>query len=262
MNRDELAGKRGCENRVALTHAVIPNAAGAATVVLTVAGCAGTAGIGRVVATGAAISMVLQVVPHFAADRVLGRKTTPVNAIYYVAGSAVRGAVAVPRSTATRIVVQSVVRAVKTPTQATVRKIRGYFGRSVVQVVQLLDAESTRLRRVTWFVSLPLASLAGLLAMIGVGQPATLIGMLVFVTWFGTVESLEPRRRSRWRCRRRRTTPQGARQLTDTTGSVTFIELGSGPYALPWVGSCRETQFRVAVATTRPGRVAHSGRTA
>lgn len=127
----------------------------------------------------------------------------PLEVVSSVAGSPAHGAV---RSTATKMVGHWLSKRSGQPHEILGARVRSYCGRVVVEGVLLLDADSTRLRRVTWFVSLPLASLAALLAMSGVAQAATLMGMLIFVAWFAIVEALEPHRRRRRRSPENETT--------------------------------------------------------
>nr|WP_243847462.1 hypothetical protein [Microbacterium ulmi] len=115
------------ENRSFLAHTALSIGAGILTVALTTAVCAGTAGLGCAVAAGAAISMMVQVVPHFALDKAMGVRTSPADAVSYVAGSALRGGIGVPRSIVTKTVVQATKQTAKTVT-----RVVGGFLRSLV----------------------------------------------------------------------------------------------------------------------------------
>ena len=116
------------ENRRMLAHTALSIGAGVATVALATAACVGTAGVGCVVAAGAAISMMVQIVPHFLLDRAMNHRTTPREAIRYVAQSALLGAAAVPRSVLTQAAVYTVTHTAKVVT--TVAR-RVYLGRIV-----------------------------------------------------------------------------------------------------------------------------------
>ncbi len=122
----ESAGDWIYANRRMLVHTAINIAAGAVTAALTVAVCAGTAGIGCVVAAGAAIGMMTNIVPHFAADRIMGHRTTPLEATMYVATAPVRGALAVPLRNARNAAVSSVLtrfkNALRSPSQASANR--------------------------------------------------------------------------------------------------------------------------------------------
>jgi hypothetical protein len=73
---------------------------------------------------------MVQVVPHFALDAVIGIKTPPANAVGYVVGSAVRGAFAVPRANIMRKNIQIVTQAARDLFQTGGRLIRAVRGRA------------------------------------------------------------------------------------------------------------------------------------
>nr|WP_154923948.1 PA14 domain-containing protein [Microbacterium testaceum] len=99
-----LAGAWVWENRRMLAHAAVNIAAGALTVAATAAVCAGTVGVGCVLAAGAAFGLLMNVVPHFAVDRAMGFKPTGREAMRYVVAAPIRGAIGVPLRQAQRAV--------------------------------------------------------------------------------------------------------------------------------------------------------------
>ncbi|BFM26295.1 hypothetical protein CHE218_33370 [Microbacterium sp. che218] len=88
----KAANKWVWDNRRELVHVAINIAAGALTVAATVAVCAGTVGVGCAFAAGAAFGLMMNVVPHFVADRAMGYRTTGADAARYVINAPVSGA--------------------------------------------------------------------------------------------------------------------------------------------------------------------------
>ncbi|WP_144834221.1 MULTISPECIES: RHS repeat-associated core domain-containing protein [Microbacterium] len=95
------------DNRRELAHTAMNIAAGVLTVAATAAVCAGTVGVGCVFAAGAAFGLLTNVVPHFVIDRAMGYKTTASEAVGYVAGAPLRGALGVPLQAARQRVVSA-----------------------------------------------------------------------------------------------------------------------------------------------------------
>lgn len=84
------------KHRQKIVHAVIGVAVGAGAGFAAAAFCVGTAGIGCVIAAGAAVGMPLGLTSHLLADRVMRHRTTGGQALNYLASSAWAGGKARP----------------------------------------------------------------------------------------------------------------------------------------------------------------------
>ncbi|SIS12980.1 RHS repeat-associated core domain-containing protein [Microbacterium sp. RURRCA19A] len=107
------AAKWVWDNRRELGHVAINIAAGVLTVAATAAVCAGTVGVGCVIAAGAAFGLLTNVVPHFALDRAMGHRTTAGEAVKYVLGAPIRGALGVPMQQTRQAIMSSAVSALR-----------------------------------------------------------------------------------------------------------------------------------------------------
>lgn len=87
-------------------HAAISVGTGILVGATVAAVCVGTAGVGCVLAAGAAFGLLYGVVPHFAFDSATGHRTTPGEAVEYIGLAPVKGAVAIPSKVTRQVAIR------------------------------------------------------------------------------------------------------------------------------------------------------------